>query len=186
MSNAGLPMSPQNSVPTALPADAPAGTSLAAPGAPEGMMDHLQQQHDQSAAMYRKLSESSARMMSVREMLDSLGKMGDMVTQDDVVKASGKLVGAGIDAGAVAGILSEMPPDGEALQAWIAARDADITQREAALSQQLSVARHQMGVNGLRLLMGHGANPQSAAQAPQAPSGAAVPGPLSMGNADAN
>ncbi len=156
MTGAGLTMAPNSGLGPVT--GAPPSSSALAP-AVHPMLGHLAAVHDQAKATYDKLQESDGRLRAVRTQLDSLTKLGDMVSQEDVVKAAGHLVGSGLGAAALAGLLSEMPADGEALQAWVQQQDQAVGQREAMASQQLALARHQMGVAALRQLIGHAAAP---------------------------
>jgi hypothetical protein len=137
--------------------------------------------HGQSRARFNKLTEADARLGAVRSALDSLVKLGDTVSQEDVVKAAGGLVGAGLSAPAIASMLADMPPDGEALQGWIAQQDQGVKQREAQLKAVTGMAQHQMGVEALRALIGHAAVGHAQRMAAQAASA----GPLAIGGGNA-
>lgn len=104
-------------------------------------------------------------LAKVREQMDKLTALADTVTQDDVVEAAGKLVGAGLGSVAVAGILASMPEDGEALQGWVRQQDQQIVQREAQAVRALQLTRHQLGVTAMKSIIGHSAE-QHAAQLP--------------------
>ena len=133
------PMQPQ-------PAPAPA---VGASGAPPS----LETQHDQLVAKYSKATEARAMLDKVRLQMDSLAKLGDSVTPEDVIKSAGKLVAAGLEPNAMASLLADMPQNAEALQSWIASHDQQVTQREQQLDQVHGAIQHQMGATGLRLLM---------------------------------
>jgi len=114
--------------------------------------------HDVASARLDKLDAAGALLGKVRTELDSLVKMGDTVSQDDVIKSSGKLVAAGLAPMAVAGLLADMPQaGGEALQAWVRQHDMQVRQREQQLATVHAQARHQAGIAGMQLLAGHSA-----------------------------
>ncbi len=136
------------------------GNELAPQGAPagspeDGLLGWLQAAHDQTASRFAKLQEADARLRAVRMAMDELVKLGDTVDQEDVVKAAGELVKAGLGAAPIASMLADMPEQGEALQAWIAQQDQQVRAREQQLSVVTGLARHQMGVSALRVLTGH-------------------------------
>lgn len=119
------------------------------------ILQGLQGEHSQASAQYAKLQQQQKMQQLVRGQMDSLVGLGDTISQDDVIKASGRLVTGGMDAVAVAGLLAQMPPDGEALQAWVGKTDQVLQQRQQQLAPQLALARHQMGVSALHLLQAH-------------------------------
>ena len=154
-----------DSGPPQIPGGAPAGSNPV-PG--------MAAEHDNLAAKYGKASEARDTLDKVREQMDSLVKLGDSITPEDVIKSAGALVGAGLEPNAMASLLADMPEGGEALQAWIKQHDQDVTQREQQLDQVHGAIRHQLGASALRLLMAH-----SAAGAMQAPGPLSPQGPAS-------
>jgi hypothetical protein len=130
--------------------------------------------HDMTKAKYDKLAASKSMLEKVMKELMPLTKMGDTVSQDDVIKAAGKLVGHGLGASAVAGILADMPPDGQALAAWVAQHVIGIQQREQQLKPLLTAASHELGVHALQLLAAHSIHGQAGAPTglPAPPAGA--------------
>lgn len=128
----------------------------AAPSDPTvGLMDHMSAVHNRSVNMYQKLKEAQGKAASIRQELDQLVKKGDLVTQEDVTKGATKLVAAGMSAGELAGLLADMPPDGEALQGWLVQHDLALRANEAKLNQQAGITRHDLGVGALRLVAAH-------------------------------
>lgn len=161
--NGLMPSAPQ-AMPTApqgADAASPQGPqALKPPGSPQApggddMMGHMTGQFDKMAQHYSKLKEAKGRTTVARSVLDSLAKMGDMVTQKDVVDGASKLVASGLGAEAIAGMLADMPPDGAALQGWVAQHDQELRQREAQLQQATQMVRFQMGTSALKLLATH-------------------------------
>lgn len=153
--DAGLgqaPMAPQG--PEAVP-DAAAPASMPSPASIPP--DPLQVELDQHEAQYGLLQEGEASVSRVQDALNELTKLGDMVSQEDVVRAAGELVASGLDTKAMAAMLAEMPPDGEALQAWLLAKDAQLK----AISQQLNAAleakRFDLGAAAMKQLVAQGA-----------------------------
>lgn len=120
---------------------------------PQGPPPSLDQQLDELGAKYQKLTSAGAMLSRVRMTLDSLAKMADMVSTEDVIKGAGQLVASGLDPLSVAGLLADMPQAGEQLASWVKGHDADVRKREAQLATVTSGIRHQMGVVGLRSLM---------------------------------
>jgi len=152
----------------------------------------LSDQHDQLVAKYQKASEAQAMLDKVRLQMDSLAKLGDSVTPEDVIKSAGELVAAGLEPNAMASLLADMPTNSEALQSWIAQHDQQVTQREQQLDQVHGAIQHQMGATGMRLLMQNkahemmaGAGPM-AGQGPAPASGNPLGGMASDGDSDAN
>lgn len=157
------------------PAAAPANDSSAQPGPPDmaGLLPHMEQGLQAQAAQYSKLKEADGKASLIREQLDELQKMGDMVTTEDLVHHASKLVAGGIGAAEIAGLLSEAPEGGEQLAGWISQKDQKLRMEEQQLEQALALTRHNMGVAAFRLLGAHsmaqlhgfGMEPQSASGA---------------------
>jgi hypothetical protein len=175
MSEAGTTM-PQNQM---MGPQAPATAGgVAEPGVPDlaGLLPHMEGALQQHVTKYDKLSEIAGKATVMRETLDSLVKKGDMIDQDDLIDAAGKLVSRGFPAAEIASFLAEAPENGEALQGWIMQHDMKLRQNEMQLKEMQSITRHQMGVNALRLLGAHsmaamhgfGMEPQSTLASPQA------------------
>lgn len=178
---------PGEANPMMIPAAAGAGVPPG-PMPPEhhpGLMQYLGQGLDMATVKLDKLDAAARLLSATRAEMDSLAKMADLVTHEDVVRGASKLVAAGLSAGAVAGLLADMPPDGPALAGWIAEQDQQVHQREAQLAQAHALARHQTALAGVRTLMGHSMAP------PEAPA-AAMPAagnpmmPAAGGPADAD
>lgn len=117
----------------------------------------LKEAHETASAQFGKLSQAGAMLDQARVQLTSLTRLGDMVMPEDVIKAAGRLVAAGLSPLAMAKLLSDMPSDGPQLQSWLGEHVAQITQREQQLAPVLAAARHDLGVSAMRSLMGHGA-----------------------------
>jgi len=171
------------------PAMAGVGPSVDEANPQPNLVDQAHSEHQQLASGYKKLTEAKTLLDKVRAGMDSLAALGDMVSHEDVVKEAGKLVAAGLDPSAMASILADMPPEGEALQAWVTQHDQQIAQREQQLEQVQGLVRHEMGTSAMKVLSlahlkeGLGAH-LAGALGPQAP-GAAPEGssPLPSGNA---
>lgn len=137
------------------------------------MHDELRQAHDTSKAQFGKLAEARGMLDRARVELESLGKLGDMITQEDVIKGAGKLVAAGLSPMALAKLLSDMPEKSEPLAAWVQGHAQQLAAREAQLDPVLAQARHGLGVTAMRSLLVHQLVPQG--QGPgQMPAGAGV------------
>lgn len=155
----------------------------AGPAGPEipdlnGLLPHMEGNLQKQAVIYEKLKEGLGKAKTMREQLDELVKLGDMVDTEDLVGAASKLVGHGFAAAEIAGVLSEAPEGGEALKGWILQKDMLLRQNEAKLADMAALTRHDMGVAAFRLLGAHsmaqhhgfGGEPQTALS--QEPSGA--------------
>jgi hypothetical protein len=136
----GNPMQPQ-----------PAAGSMA--GNPhEQLIAGMTAQHATARAKLDKIDETAAKQRAVREQLDHLMTLGDLVDERDLVRSASKIVAAGIEPMAVASLLADAPSGGEALQSWIAGQEQQFRQREAQLGAIQGMARHETGLAALRLL----------------------------------
>lgn len=151
----------------------------------DGLLDGLSEQHSQNKAKFNKLADAKKMLDKVRVELTGLARLGDVVTQDDVIKSAAKLVTGGLAPAAVAGLLADMPENSQALQGWVQGHVQEVSQREAQLAPVLASARHQMGVSALRVLAGHHLIPQQGQPAQAAPQPAANPLTSSGGPPDA-
>lgn len=102
---------------------------------------------------YGKLQEARGKMDVIQNALAKLMSMGDMVKQEDVIKAAGKIVAAGVDAKGIAAMLADMPDKGELLAPWIAQHKEQIDQKEQQLDEVTHSVRHQLGVQSMQQLM---------------------------------
>jgi hypothetical protein len=150
-----------------------------APGLGQGAdpIAMLESQNDSASARLKKLDTSAALISKTRSELDGLMTLGDLVEDEDVIRAVGKVVAAGGSPMPLASMLADAPfGNREALQAWIAQKDASIRQVEAQMSQAHQQARHEIGQAGLRLLAGHAiqgaVQPRQGQPSEMAPTGA--------------
>ena len=118
------------------------------------MRQQLLDAHDRAKAQFDKLADARSMLDKVRVELTSLDKLGDLVTSEDVIKGAGKLVAAGLSPLAVAKLLSDMPEKGPAINGWLVQHATQVAGRETQLEPVLAAARHQMGVAGMRSLIG--------------------------------
>jgi len=102
---------------------------------------------------YGKLQEARGKMDVIQNALAKLMSMGDMVKPEDVIKAAGRIVAAGVDAKGIAAMLADMPDKGELLAPWIAQHKEQIDQKEQQLDEVTHSVRHQLGVQSLQQLM---------------------------------
>lgn len=117
--------------------------------------DLIEGHHAQVKAQYAKVKEHQATIDGVRRELDSLTKLGDMISPGDVVKAAGKIVGGGVAAPAMAEILSNMPnAGGQPLQEWVRKNEAIFVGLEQQIAGIRGKLQHHLGVSGLRALAG--------------------------------
>lgn len=146
----------------ALPAASasPAGADTAAPeprgdqrADTSGPMGGIHAQLNRVSAAYDNGQRAQRVLDHVREELDGLMDMGDVVRPEDVVASAGRLVGKGIGAQQLAELLSSMPTvGGEGLASWVRMHDLTIRQAEANLGRENDLVRHRMGVAALRSL----------------------------------
>ena len=190
------------------PPVAPIAPQARRPVAPREMIAMMETQHAQSRAQLDKLEELASTARATREQFSHLMNLGDLVTPDDVVASASKIVAAGGEPMNIAGVLADMPPQSEALKAWIAGQAQQFAQKEAQFTSVLSQVRHATGLAALRLLaadsfadqgLGPDAQPLPGSLAPQGPNLAAPnmgidagapslsPGPMNalMGDFDA-
>ncbi len=142
------------------------------------MMDQLAAQHEQVKSQFEKLSQEHTQLQHVRVELDSLSKLGDMVSPEDVIKGAGNLVARGASPLEMAKLLSDLPEAGPQIQSWLQTHEQVLAQHEAALAPILAAGRHELATSAMRVLVGHALDaPQMSGQqnsvqdAAQAPSG---------------
>lgn len=119
------------------------------------MFDQLAEAHSAVKAQFEKLAGARTMLDKARAELTSLTKLGDLVTQEDVIKGAGKLVAAGLSPMAVAKLLSDMPEKGAELTAWLTQHAAGLAAREQQLDPVLAQGRHALGVAAMKTLVGH-------------------------------
>jgi len=136
------------------PAQAPSGSPI---------MDAFSTHLANTKARFDKTSEVSKNFATVRAGLDSLAKLGDAITSDDVIEEIGKLVAQGLSpepliammAGDPQNGVPPMPESGQALAAWVQSHEQQFVQQEQQLAQVHSMAQHQLGVAGVQGLLIH-------------------------------
>lgn len=157
----GAPAGPM-AQPQGMPPGAPSAMPQGAPPAEAPQTNLLSE--------YQKLRQAGAMLGAVRQGLDKLTSLADTVTPQDVVTEAGKLVALGLDPVQIAGMLADMPQEGDLLVEWIAQQDGGIRQRQQQLDQMTQAVRHDLGVESMRGLMAHhfaNAMPPPSAQPPQ-------------------
>jgi hypothetical protein len=143
--------------------------SLQTPVAQAPSAAGLAAQETQSArAQLGKLKEAEQQYSVMRENIDSLLKLRDTVTQEDVVKAAGNIVSAGIPAGEMAGVLSTMPKQGDQLEQWLQSHSRALAEREKQVVFLKKALGHQLATLAFRQLTAHGLEQQQAAMRKQA------------------
>ena len=146
-----------------------AAPAASAPAAQPPHLAALDQIHSANKAQFEKIDSSKQTLERVRVQLDQLAKLGDNVTTEDVIKAGGGLVAAGLTPKAVAGLMATLPQGGgEALAGWVQQHEQMLEQQEQQNQQMHQMAAHQMGVSAIHALASHAHEAQKA-QAPQAP-----------------
>lgn len=131
---------------------------------------------DEAQSQFEDLKHRMGLLERVKNGLGTLVAKGTSLSAEDVQGEAGKLVAAGLKPQAMAALLSQMPTKPEMLQAWVQNLEDMTMEREAQLHEQMTQARHQMGVAGMISLAGlmHGASQagQAAAQASVSPTAA--------------
>lgn len=122
------------------------------PVAPAGLIKAMEVQHAQSRAKLEKLEEVQGKARAAREQFNHLMNLGDLVTEEDIVRSASKIVAAGAEPMTIAGVLADMPTGTEAMKEWIAGKEQEFRQKEAQLGQVLGLVRHETGLAALRLL----------------------------------
>lgn len=116
-------------------------------------MGLVEQHHAQVSAQYGKVKEAEGQLDHVRRELDGLLNLGDSIIPDDVIKASGRLVGHGLGAERMAELLATMPAAGGApLSEWVKSHDLDVKRREAQMMGIKNIMGHHLALSGLRVL----------------------------------
>lgn len=152
-----------------------------APSVPDGhgpVEQAVGQAHANASGQLAKLTQAKRNIANIRGEMETLTKLGDSVTPEDVIKGAGMVVGKGGDPMQLAGLLADMPQGGEALQGWLQQHDQQMTQNEQQVDQLLAQARHSAGSAALHVLaMDHIRRKFEGAQgAPQAPTAIQTPG----------
>src|ERR1700687_283096 len=82
-----------------------------APGLGQGSdpIAALEAQNDSASARLKKLDTGAALITKTRSELDSLMKLGDLVEDEDVIRAVGKVVAAGGSPMPLASMLADAP-----------------------------------------------------------------------------
>ncbi len=144
-------------LPAASLADSQANPPQAQPAPPPSpLMQHFDSAQDAAAAQFGKVKEAQGKVQASRAAVDQLIKLGDTVSTEDVVKAAGGMVAAGIGAVDVATLLAGMPiQGGEALQAWVGQQAEQVAQMEAQVKVALRQAGYALGVASLKSVIGH-------------------------------
>lgn len=158
---AGLAPNPIQGGGSPLPSPPPAGPDTAAPGPrngdkadTSGPFGGVHANLNRISAAYDTGKRAQQILDHVREELDGLMDMGDIVRPEDVVASAGRLVGKGLGAQQLAELLSSMPTvGGEGLASWVRMHDMTIRQAESNLERENSVVRSRMGVAAFKSLV---------------------------------
>lgn len=171
---------------------APQGGAMMQPNPPpSALMAGMQAQHAAAAAKLDKVDEALAKAKAVRTQLSHLTTLGDLVDEDDVVRAASKIVAAGVEPMTMASLLADMPTSGsEAIASWLAGQEQQFRQKEAQLNAMAGMVRHETGLAALRLLAAHrfgglaepAESPPSGANPLMPPQGQMSPAPLGIDN----
>lgn len=131
----------------------PAGPPAAPP------MEALQAIHGQNKAQFKALDKASAMSKILEQELGKLLKMGDAVSQDDVLEGMAKLVSKGADPKALTALMAggpngapPMPDGGAPLAAWLEQQSQTLQQHQAQLQPMTALAGHKMAVSAMHLI----------------------------------
>jgi hypothetical protein len=116
----------------------------------------FQSVHDdmkQAKAAYKQATDLQEGLDRVREEMNDLMDMGDVVRPEDVINAAGRLIGKGFDSHELATLLATMPTvGGEGLASWVRMNEIKVTAAEANIARQNDLIRHRMTVSAIRSL----------------------------------
>ena len=127
---------------------------------------------DKVRAQYDHISEVSSNLSMIGGKLEKLVKLGDVVTEDEIIKTAGEIVGKGLmPADQMAGLLADMPQNGggAALAKWVGVHAQEIAQQMEMVGRLKSDVQYQLGVNGSHVIksaMGMPDEPPTEGQAP--------------------
>ena len=157
-----LPGAGRQTVPAGLPPITPTRMTPAGPRPPRqsrgpytppGPLDQVHANLDMAERQQKENMKAYGVLDRVREELDDLMNMGDMVRPEDVIQAAGRLVGHGFGAENLAQLLSDMPTTGgQGLASWIRMHDITVTQAEQKLNQDTNVTQSRMGIAAIKSL----------------------------------
>lgn len=135
----------------------------------------------QSQAKFDMMQKEAKRIGDIRKGLQSLEKLGDAVTSDDVLDEMAELVAHGADPKMFAAIMAgngdlgvgPMPPQGQALAGWLGKISEEVLgPYEAQLRPAVALAGHQLGVAAMHKMVELGAKSKGGVATP---GGAAAP-----------
>jgi len=121
----------------------------------ENPLAQLNAAHDQAVAQFKQTGKAMAQIKLFQNTLDELTKLGDTVTPDDLIEASGKLVAHGQDPMQIANLLSGMPQGGTAIQGWLGQHAQALQSAMAQVAPAHEAARHALAVSVVHGLAGH-------------------------------
>lgn len=123
----------------------------------DGSRQTLMEHHLRNKAVLENTGKALKQLDVIRKGLEKLADKQDVITMQDVIEEAGKLVAHGIDPVALAGVLADAPQEGggEALGGWVQSHAQTAMVAEQNLIQQHNLARYQMGVSAVHLLMAH-------------------------------
>jgi hypothetical protein len=129
------------------------GKPAAAQGQMFNVAQNVQARWEAAQAQHKQLLDQAQRVDASRRELDTLGKLGDSIEVEDVIKGAGTLVGSGFSPMALASMLSSMPTTGgQALQAWVAQQEQRVSGIEQQMRQQLKDSSIHRGIAAMSML----------------------------------
>jgi len=153
-----------------------------APAAQPPHLAAMDQIHSANKAQFEKVDSSRQTLLKVRAELDKLQKLGDSVTTEDVIKAGGGLVAAGLTPKAVAGLMATLPPGGgEALAGWVQQHEQMLDQQEQQNAQLHQLAGHQLAASALNSIASYAHEAKNRAPA-ASPAASAAQAPVASPN----
>ncbi len=134
------------------------------------MMDQLHSNLKVLRQQFDKVTQQADHLQLASSTLSDVAGLGAIISPDDVIDASAKMVAGGIDPHMIAGELAQMPQaGGEPLQAWLGQYMQQIQQAQAQLAPLVEVLRHHLGVSAMAVLTGDHMGAPSGVGGPPAP-----------------
>ena len=136
-------------------ADAPAGSGPEDDPGAQGMPGQAPPPPADPMVQYQKLQVAEKTLGIARSGLAKLAELGDTVTPEDAMKEVGLLVAAGLSPVSVAGMLADMPQQGDLLAEWVKKQEMDVAKRGVQLGFIMTGLRHHLATGALQGLVIH-------------------------------
>lgn len=115
----------------------------------------LAKSHDQARDMFDATGKAVSHIAYMKSEFTKLAGKGAALTGEDVIDAAGRMVArGGVTPQEMSSALADLPPGGQALQAWVQQHLQKYTQMVQQVQVSHDVVRHEVGMSGLRHLTG--------------------------------